>query len=219
MKCRECGNDLVRVEVAVEGADSKAISLQCPACGYMEFEEESSNKIINELKSKRIQMKDVEENIVVEINELQKFKQEKLAKNDRLKKYEIKIGEIDTDIYVSYFSKLAIPVENIEKYSSNVDGFRVALPEVLLVLKQGAWLDRKYSIKGEKDKIDIVSLLFFTDVNFFQYSTLLKKYGLVHYINELILLVKGFMDYDSLSLMPREFKLKKKSIIENLKKI
>jgi len=59
MKCRECGNDLVRVEVAVEDADSKAISLQCPACGYMEFEEESSNKIINELKPKRIQMKDV----------------------------------------------------------------------------------------------------------------------------------------------------------------
>ncbi len=64
MKCKECGNDLVRVEVAVEDADSKVISLQCPACGYMEFEEKSSNKIIDGLKSKRIQMKDVEEKIV-----------------------------------------------------------------------------------------------------------------------------------------------------------
>ena len=169
------------------------------------------------LWTKQQKSKDID--IVVGISELQKFKQEKLAKNDRLKKYEIKIGEIDIDIYVSHFSKLAIPVGDIEKYSSNVGGFRVALPEALLALKQGAWLDRRYSIKGEKDKIDIVSLLFFTDVNFFRYSTLLKKYGLAHYINELILLVKGFMDYDSLSLTPREFKLKKKSIIENLKKI
>ena len=135
------------------------------------------------LWTKQQKSKDID--IVVGISELQKFKQEKLAKNDRLKKYEIKIGEIDIDIYVSHFSKLAIPVGDIEKYSSNVGGFRVALPEALLALKQGAWLDRRYSIKGEKDKIDIVSLLFFTDVNFFRYSTLLKKYGLAHYINEL----------------------------------
>ncbi len=169
------------------------------------------------LWTKQQKSKDID--IVVGINELQKFKQEKLAKNDRLKKYEIKIGEIDIDIYVSYFSKLAIPVEDIEKYSSNVEGFRVALPEALLVLKQGAWLDRKYSAKGEKDKIDIASLLFFTDINFLRYSTILKKYGLAHYINELALLVREFADYDSLSLTPREFKLKKKSVIESLKKI
>lgn len=169
------------------------------------------------LWTKQQKSKDID--IAVGINELQKFKQEKLAKNDRFKKYEIKIGEIDIDIYVSHFSKLAIPAEDIEKYSSSVEGFRAALPEALLVLKQGAWLDRKYSAKGEKNRIDIASLLFFTDIDFRRYNTMLKKYRLEHYIDELILLVRGFMDYDSLSLTPREFKLKKKSVIESLKKI
>lgn len=78
--------------------------------------------------------------------------------------------------------------------------------------------DRKYSVKGEKDKIDIAFLLFFSDIDFYRYSAILKKYGLKNYINELILLVREFRDYDRLLLNPREFKLKKKNVIESLKK-
>src|SRR3989344_6929060 len=125
------------------------------------------------LWTKQQKSKDID--IIVEISELEKLKKENLVKNDNLKKYEIKTGEIDIDIYVSHFSKLTIPVEDMKNYTSKIEGFKVASKESLLILKQGAWLDRRYSIKGEKDKIDIVSLLFFTDVNFFQYSTLLKK--------------------------------------------
>lgn len=169
------------------------------------------------LWTKQQKSKDID--IAVGINELQKFKQEELAKNDRLKKYEIKIGEIDIDIYVSYFSKLAIPVEDIEKYSSNVEGFRVALPEALLVLKQGAWLDRKYSAKGEKDKIDIVSLLFFSDIDFERYGKILREYRLENYINELISLIRSFQDYQDFGFSPREFKLKRKAIVENLREV
>ena len=57
------------------------------------------------LWAKRQKSKDID--IVVSIDELQKLKKENLVKNDRLKKYEIKTGEIDIDIYASYFSELA----------------------------------------------------------------------------------------------------------------
>ena len=58
--------------------------------------------------------------IVVDIKELQKLKQENLLKNDKLKKYEIKIEEIDVDIYVSHFSKLTIAPENLKKYTQKI---------------------------------------------------------------------------------------------------
>src|SRR3989344_2988695 len=80
------------------------------------------------LWTKQQKSKDID--IVVSIDELQRLKQENLGKNDSLKKYEIKFDEIDVDIYVSYFSKLAIPVEDIKKYSSVTEGFNVVIPEV-----------------------------------------------------------------------------------------
>ncbi len=52
-KCLECGSELVRVEVSVDDADSRAVSWQCESYGHFEFEEESSNKVVNELKSKQ----------------------------------------------------------------------------------------------------------------------------------------------------------------------
>jgi len=110
------------------------------------------------LLTKQQKSKDID--IVVDLNELQKLKKKNLMKNDNLKKYEIKVDEIDVDIYLEYYSKLTIPTEDIKKYSIEIQGFKVASPETLLILKQGAYFDRKNSIKGQKDLIDIVSILF-----------------------------------------------------------
>src|SRR3989344_8031754 len=84
------------------------------------------------LLTKQQKSKDID--IVVDIAELQKLKQENLIKNDRLKKYEIKLEEIDVDIYLSYFSKLTIPAEEIKNYSIKIEGLNVASPEALLIL-------------------------------------------------------------------------------------
>lgn len=167
------------------------------------------------LWTKQLKSKDID--IVVDINELQKLKQEQLIKNDRLKKYEIKFEEIDIDIYVPYFSKLTIPAEDIKNYSTGLEGFNVITPEALLVLKQGAEIERGNSVKGEKDIIDIVSVLFFSGINLKNYAGILKKYKLEAYLNNLIALLKNFKDYDSLNLNPREFKLKKEKILKGLK--
>lgn len=52
MKCPKCDSSLRKTEVAVEGAEQKAVSYQCTKCDYVEFEEKSAAKVVKELKSK-----------------------------------------------------------------------------------------------------------------------------------------------------------------------
>src|SRR3989344_7303800 len=52
--------------------------------------------------------------IVVSIETLDTIKKHYLLqKNDRLRKYEIKVDEIDVDIYVPFYSNLELSLENI----------------------------------------------------------------------------------------------------------
>src|SRR3989344_1082182 len=141
-----------------------------------------------------------------------------LRKSDSLKKYEIKFEEIDVDIYVPFFSNLAIPVENIKKYTTNIHGFEVVKPEVLLILKQEAEKDREYSTKGEKDRIDIITLIFYSGINFKEYFKLLRMYNLDGYYERLIRIINRFKKIKYINLNPREFNLKKNKIINELKK-
>ncbi len=175
------------------------------------------------LWTKQQKSKDID--IVVGINELQKLKNNPLAplsKNEHLKKYELKIGEVDVDIYLSHYSKLAIPTEEIKNYISKIEGFDIISKEALLILKQGAEIDRGNSVKGEKDRIDMISLLFFSDIDFKKYKEILKKYNLGSYIERLIALVKNVRFEDKvlleLGLTPKNFKLKKEKILSELKK-
>jgi len=141
-----------------------------------------------------------------------------LIKNDNLKKYEIKIEEIDIDIYLPFFSKLTLPVEEIKKYTTKIQNLEVIKPEILLILKQGAEQDRENSVKGEKDRIDIITLLFYTDLNFKEYFALLKKYKLNHFYQRLKKIISNFKEIKYINMNPREFKLKKQEIMKKLKK-
>lgn len=98
--------------------------------------------------------------IVVDFEELRLLDAEfSLVKNERLRKYEIKQGEVDIDVYVPKFSRLSYAPEKLLGKHTVVEGIPVASVEQLLLLKLGAYGDRKGSVKGEKDAIDIVSLL------------------------------------------------------------
>ena len=154
--------------------------------------------------------------IIVDYETLTKLKKEYNArKNDHLKKYEITKGEIDIDIYIPHYSKLIIPVEEIG--TTTIEGFSVASLEYLLILKQAAERERKESEKGEKDRIDIVSLLFACDIDFKTYHELLKKYKVDSFYDRLKLIVNGFSDYKYLHMTPRELKLKKAETLSKLK--
>lgn len=192
---------------------------------------EKSWKILLELKNKYSfiviggwavylltrQQKSKDIDILIGIQELEKFKTEDLRKNDRLRRYEIKFNEIDLDIYVEYFSKFIIPAEELNKYTLQLEGFTVLSPEILLILKQSAFKEREFSVKGEKDQVDILSLLFFSGIDLKKYQEIIQKYSLDYFSSELKKILVNFKDHDYLNLNPREFKIRKNKILEELK--
>ncbi len=52
MKCPECKSEMKEIKVKIQGANSPANSYQCIKCGYFDFEENSINQAINEIKEK-----------------------------------------------------------------------------------------------------------------------------------------------------------------------
>lgn len=158
--------------------------------------------------------------IVPDFKELDYLKRKyELKKNDALKKYEIIFEEIDVDIYIPFYSKLILPIKEIKKHTTKIQNITVVKPEILLILKQGAEQDRENSVKGSKDRIDIMTLLLFSEINFKEYINLLKKYDLEYFLSRLKKIIIMFTEIKYLNLNPREFKLKKKQLLARLKHI
>ncbi len=110
-----------------------------------------------------------------------------IQKNERLHKYEIKSGRFDIDIYLPKYSRLSLPAEEILGHlNRKVGGFVLPVPEALMALKLGAAADRQDSIKGEKDRIDVLSLLFFSDFDPKRFREILETYGRIEYARLLI---------------------------------
>lgn len=83
----------------------------------------------------------------------------RLTNNAHLRKYEVKEGAVDLDILVGYYSNSGIRIERLFDCTRVVDGFTVVCPEGLLLLKLCAWIDRAGRPKGDKDEVDVTSLL------------------------------------------------------------
>ncbi|MFH1592139.1 MAG: hypothetical protein ABIB47_02100 [Candidatus Woesearchaeota archaeon] len=170
----------------------------------------------NYLWTKKFKSKDID--IIVNFETLAKLKKYyDLKKNENLKRYEIRIDEVDIDIYVAFYSKLTIPLELVRK--TKIEGFDVIQIEDLLVLNQGAEIDRKESEKGEKDRLDVLSLLFYCDVDFEKYCEILKKIKKENYSDLLIRIIKNFKEYRYFEMTPRELKQKKEELLRKLKKV
>ena len=116
-----------------------------------------------------------------------------------------------------YYSQLPIPLEDLKGLSTKVEGFSVVKPEALLILKQGAELARKESVKGVKDQVDIMTILCRCQVDFKEYHALLKKYKLEHFFPRLVSIIKNFKEFEYLGLTPREFKVRKNGVLGMLK--
>lgn len=156
--------------------------------------------------------------IIVDIGTLQQVKnQYELRKNDSLRKYEVKEDGVDVDIYVPFYSALAIAPDRVE--SLKIEGFDVAKPEELLILKQGAEQDRSHSEKGEKDRIDIISLLLNCEMDWKRYSRILKDNGKEQFIGELLSLVRGFSEYRHFGMPPSEFKRRRQKLVEEIRRL
>ena len=92
-----------------------------------------------------------------------------------------------------------------------VDGFLVPIPEVLLILKQKAWADRKGSAKGEKDKIDIIALVQ-SGIDFKKYAAIGEKYAPADAKNDLLNLFNETREVPELGLNEFAFSKLKKTI-------
>lgn len=155
------------------------------------------------MKSKEIDV------LLTRWEDLEKIKKQyELKKNDRLKKYEIIISDIDVDIYLPHYSQMIIPCDQLVTMNVTKEGFQVLKPEPLLILKQQALLDRKDSIKGQKDRVDILSLLSCKTIDFNEYKRLVEQYKIHYFIDELKRMIKvAKEEFSYLNITnPREIK-------------
>lgn len=140
-----------------------------------------------------------------------------VKKNDHLRKYEADAGGISIDIYLPYYSKLAVPPEDIRKDIRTMDGFKVPAIEALLAMKQMAELDRGGSVKGMKDRVDILSVMLSAPIDLKAYSAMLEKYGL-DYLDRLAAIVREAQDeFQYLGMKDlRAVKKKRRELLDKL---
>jgi hypothetical protein len=165
------------------------------------------------LYTKALKSKDID--IIVDYNTLGLMGRElPLKKNERLRRYELLISDVEVDVYVPYFSNLGIPVEDVAASIRVLEGFKVPTPEVLLILKQAAEVERAGSVKGLKDRIDILALLIYSEIDFNTYLSLVKKYSLSSYRERLKNLVEtADREFKELGITnPRQIRLLRKKI-------
>jgi hypothetical protein len=164
----------------------------------------------NSLKSKDI-------DVILSYEELDKMRKKyEIFKNDRLKKCEMKIEEISIDIYLPFYSSLGIPAEGIVKHQELLTGFSVPPKELLLILKQQVWQERKLSVKGRKDFIDIMSLLLLPDFNWQKYCRFLKTNNLMTKLQDLKTEILQTNEIKELQLNQHQFSRIKKLWLKNI---
>ena len=167
------------------------------------------------LYTKALKSKDID--IIIDYDELEKFKQKfSIFKNERLKRYEAKLEELDIDIYLPYFSDLKFPIEEIENYLQSIEGFKVPIPELLLILKTKTYSERKGTTKGEKDFLDIFTLILNEKIDWQKYKGLIKKYNLEEINQKLKEIISSAKAIPQLNLLNHQISRLKKKILEKL---
>src|SRR3989344_281175 len=163
------------------------------------------------LKSKEI-------DIIVDYSELAKLKENYgVSKNDRLKKYEIKTGEFDVDIYLPHYSDLGVDIEEIQKNSIVREGFVVPDLERLFLLKLFAFSQRRGSTKGRKDELDIFSLVVLPEFNWENYKILAADLGFEKYRRLFLDLLNSTVSVEEFGFNDQKFSKIKKQIKRLLK--
>ncbi|MEK7513506.1 MAG: hypothetical protein AAB430_02830 [Patescibacteria group bacterium] len=167
------------------------------------------------LYTKQLKSKDID--LVVAPEELSRIREKyALVKNDRLKKYEFRQGEVQIDVYSAYYSDLGLAAELILDNQIIKEGFKIPAIELLIVLKLVAWIGRRGSGKGRKDLIDIVSLVDLGECQKEKLTRWLKKTGMENAGKELIKAIKQLSTMEELGLNQHQIARRKKVWLERL---
>lgn len=169
------------------------------------------------LYSHALKSKDVD--IILDYNELAKLKERyDVFKNERLKKYEIKIEEIDIDIYLPHYSDLGIDIREIKKNVVSREGFQVPQLEILLMLKLYAWESRRSSIKGQKDEIDIFSLAILPEFDWKKYLKIVRNSGFEKQHKDFVALLKKTRTIKELRINEQKMSKFRKNVLKFFEK-
>ncbi|MBI4253092.1 hypothetical protein HY623_02875 [Candidatus Uhrbacteria bacterium] len=167
--------------------------------------------------TRSLKSKDID--IIVEFDTLADLKTRYgVQKNERLKKYEIPHEGFDIDIYVPGWSNLGIPVSFIRDHTQSVDGFTVPQIEIMILLKCHAYQDRKGSLKGKKDELDIFSILFHPSFDGSLFKNHTRALGQEFLISGILTLLDTSVECPELNLNQKQFADEKKRIKEMFKK-
>jgi len=129
------------------------------------------------LYAKTLKSKDID--ILIEYSEIAKLKKGyDFTKNDRLKKYEARRGEIQIDVYLPHYSKLGIPVEDLMNQKTSIEGFDILKKEYLIALKLFTLKERGRTVKGQKDFLDLFSLFASGEIDKKSLKNIIHKYTL-----------------------------------------
>jgi hypothetical protein len=135
-------------------------------------------------------------------------------------KFEALISDVEVDIYTPFVSRLVIPCLDVfnRKLYSVIEGFKVAIPEVLLLLKAQAAQDRWHAEKGLKDRVDIISLLKFADVKRDVLEQMLREYDTQHTLRDAVkrAISESRIEYRFLGLAYEKDGVQLKKSYENL---
>ncbi|MCX6766906.1 MAG: hypothetical protein NT170_03990 [Candidatus Moranbacteria bacterium] len=165
------------------------------------------------LYTRALKSKDID--IIVNYDELAKMRERfDVFKNDRLKKYEIKTGEFDIDIYLPHYSELGIDAQEIQRKSIAREGFVVPELEMLFFLKLFAWKNRRGSAKGRKDELDIFSLIFLPEFDSKKYLAQINKHKMDELHGDLVALIKNTSRIEELGINEQKMAKLKKIILK-----
>ena len=169
------------------------------------------------LYSKSLKSKDID--IIIDYDVLAKIKEtDEVLKNERLNKYEINARHFDVDIYLPYFSRVGIEVEEIKKFTVGKEGFIVPALEILFLMKLFAWHNRRGSAKGQKDELDIMSLAILPEFDWKKYLELISKFSFSQFNEEFIALLKNTRSVKELGVNEQGMSKIRKNIMMSLEK-
>jgi len=167
------------------------------------------------LYSRGLKSKDID--LILDYPELEKLKEEfPVTKNDRLRKYEARLEETEIDIYLPYYSDLGLSVEEIVKLTIQIEGFKIPQAEVLVLLKAKALSERKNSVKGRKDLIDLVSLFSLESFDFETLKQNTKDYKVENFLGIVATEIKNINRIDELDLNVHKMAAFKRKILPQL---
>ena len=199
---------------------------------------EKSEKILNEIKkitdfvliggwatylyTKSIKSTDID--IYINFDDFFKFQAHLSNKgifinyNKNLNKYEVKTEGIDIDIYTPHKCNLIVSCKEVfdKNLYEIIEGFKVIKIEYLILLKLKAEFNRKLTLKGFKDRCDILALIDKADEKIL--NKLIKNYNGLYL--ELIKVIKESKEEYNYAFQKefnlRELKLKKQELLKEL---